>query len=277
MVRVAAVGFTFRSNWLGLLPPSPTRGRAPIWGRRGPTVLSQGDSQDEEDLHCHCRGRFARPGNELGAYHGRSALLGPGLRACGRNWRGYRRRGRHGDRTLHLSGIRAGGGIRRLSGLRGSDAGGLPGRLLGAPAAHGSVWQRGRLQPPALLLPAGVTPSTREDSKDPAVGPAGFLFEATQSIPHPIQSISRRPAVELEAVRLLERAERKARLHAGLSVDLVLIKAALGEQPLHALEVGGLELHHLFPGRLEQPLAGDAVGKAAAEQHVEIGEIVALD
>src|SRR5262249_53932394 len=34
-------GFTFRPNWLGLLPPSPTRGRALIrTGRRGPTVLS---------------------------------------------------------------------------------------------------------------------------------------------------------------------------------------------------------------------------------------------
>src|SRR5262249_9837866 len=83
------------------------------------------------------------------------------------------------------------------------------------------------------------------------------------SIPHPAQHIRGRPAIELEAVRLLESAERKARLHAGLAVDLVLIKPLRREHALHPLEIGGLELHHFLPRRFERAFAADAIGEMA--------------
>src|SRR5205823_2813823 len=43
---------------------------------------------------------------------------------------------------------------------------------------------------------------------------------------HMVEHRLRRPAVEREAVLLLVRAERRARQHAGLAVDLVLIEPA---------------------------------------------------
>src|SRR5208283_3230466 len=55
---------------------------------------------------------------------------------------------------------------------------------------------------------------------------------------HVVEHRGARPAIELEAVRLLVGAERGARFHAGLAVDLVLVEAAGGENVLHRLDVG---------------------------------------
>ena len=47
-----------------------------------------------------------------------------------------------------------------------------------------------------------------------------------------------RPAIDLESILLLIVAERRARQHAGVAVDLVVIKAPRGEDLLHAVEIG---------------------------------------
>src|SRR3984893_5777318 len=69
---------------VGLIAAQPDQGTGTNLGSAGADrSLSQGDSHDEEELHCHCRGRFARPGNDVGADHGRGALLGFWLRPRG--------------------------------------------------------------------------------------------------------------------------------------------------------------------------------------------------
>src|SRR5438477_848821 len=87
----------------------------------------------------------------------------------------------------------------------------------------------------------------------------------------------RRPAIDLEAIGLLIGAERGAREHAGLAVDLVLVDAEPNERALHRLDLVGAQLRRLAPGRLERARIADAFAQVADEQHVEIGEIVFLD
>src|ERR1700722_982615 len=86
-----------------------------------------------------------------------------------------------------------------------------------------------------------------------------------------------RPAIDLQAVLLLIGAERGARQHPGLAVDLVMIVAARGEDFLHAVEIAGRQLRDLAPWRLERARVEDAVAQVTDKQHVEIGEIVLLD
>src|SRR5437868_9745171 len=69
---------------------------------------------------------------------------------------------------------------------------------------------------------------------------------------HVIENGLRRPAVERKAVLLLVGTERRARQHAGLAVDLVLVKSTPGERLLHALHRGRRQLHHIAPRLLER-------------------------
>src|SRR6516162_4480951 len=85
-----------------------------------------------------------------------------------------------------------------------------------------------------------------------------------------------RPAVDLQAVLLLIGAERRARLHAGLAVDLVLIEALRGQRLLHRLDIGGAHDRGLAPRRLKPAGIADAVAHMPDEQHVKVGEIVLL-
>jgi hypothetical protein len=65
--------------------------------------------------------------------------------------------------------------------------------------------------------------------------------ERSKSAPahlHLPQDRRRRPAIDLESILLLIVAERCARQHAGVAVDLVVIKAPRGEDLLHADEIG---------------------------------------
>src|SRR5262247_807770 len=94
---------------------------------------------------------------------------------------------------------------------------------------------------------------------------------------HVVEHRRGRPAVDLDAVGLLISAERRAREHAGLAVDLVLVEAELGERALHALDLRRAQLRVLAPWRLERTRIVDALAQVAYEQHVEIGEIVFLD
>src|SRR5438128_7888928 len=97
------------------------------------------------------------------------------------------------------------------------------------------------------------------------------------SLLHVVEHRRGRPAIDLEPVRLLVGAERRAREHAGLAVDLVLVEAELGEGTLHRLDLGGAQLRVLAPRRLEPTRIGDALAQMADEQHVEIGKVVFLD
>src|ERR1700722_5183548 len=86
-----------------------------------------------------------------------------------------------------------------------------------------------------------------------------------------------RPAIDLQAIALLISAERGARQHAGLAVDLVMIVAAIGQDFLHAVEIAGRQLRDLAPRCLERTRLKHAVAQVTDKQHVEIGEIVLLD
>src|SRR3954447_7647182 len=91
------------------------------------------------------------------------------------------------------------------------------------------------------------------------------------------QHLFARPAIDLEACGLLVGAERSARLHARLAVDLVLVEPRAREPALHRLDIPGSQLLRGRPRRRERLRARHAVGEMADEQHVEIGEIVFLD
>src|SRR5262249_8666349 len=71
------------------------------------------------------------------------------------------------------------------------------------------------------------------------------------SLLHVLEHRRGRPAIDLEPVRLLIGSERRAREHAGLAVDLVLVEAELGERALHRLDLRGAQLRVLAPWRLE--------------------------
>ena len=86
-----------------------------------------------------------------------------------------------------------------------------------------------------------------------------------------------RPAVDLQAVRLLVGADQGARVHAGLAVDLGDRIAQRLQALLDALDALGGELLDVGPGRRESGAAGDAVAEIADEQRVEVGHVVALD
>src|SRR5262249_23850169 len=94
---------------------------------------------------------------------------------------------------------------------------------------------------------------------------------------HVVEHRRGRPAIDLEPVRLLISAERRAREHAGLAVDLVLVEAELGERALHGLDLRGAQLRVLAPWRLEPTRIVDALAQMYDELHVEIGKIVFLD
>src|SRR5499433_1219744 len=109
---------------------------------------------------------------------------------------------------------------------------------------------------------------------------AALLFELSvfrRSLLHIVEHRRGWPAIDLEPVRLLIGAERRAREHAGLAVDLVLVEAELGQRTLHRLDLRGAQLRVFAPWRLERTRIGDALAQMADEQHVEIGEIVFLD
>ena len=78
---------------------------------------------------------------------------------------------------------------------------------------------------------------------------------------HLLQHRGSRPAIDLQPVALLIIAKRRARQHAGLAVDLVMIVAALGQNLLHAIKIAGRQLCDLAPWRLERPRIGDAIRK----------------
>src|SRR5262245_16439044 len=111
--------------------------------------------------------------------------------------------------------------------------------------------------------------------------PAGFCLSPDSVLRrlslHVVEHGSGGPAIDLEPVRLLIGAERRAREHARLAVDLVLVEAELGERTLHRLDLRGAQLRVLAPRRLERARVADALAQMADEQHVEIGEIVFLD
>src|SRR6476620_2704024 len=85
------------------------------------------------------------------------------------------------------------------------------------------------------------------------------------------------PAVDLEAGGFLIRAERRARLHAGHAVELVLVKADARQVTLHGLDIGRAQLRGGRPWRGERLRACHAVGEMADEQHIQVGEIIFLD
>src|SRR6516164_3728038 len=86
-----------------------------------------------------------------------------------------------------------------------------------------------------------------------------------------------RPAIDFKPVALLIFAERGARQHAGLAVDLVVVITARGEKPLHPIEIDGRQLHEARPRRFERPRLADAIAQMPDKQDVEIGKIVFLD
>src|ERR1700722_13669959 len=92
-------------------------------------------------------------------------------------------------------------------------------------------------------------------------------FAAGRSVPlrslHMRKQRRRRPAIELESIVLLIIAERGARFHPGLAVDLVVVIAARGEDFLHAVEIAGGKLRDFAPRRLERPRIGNAIAEMA--------------
>src|SRR5262249_51640451 len=95
--------------------------------------------------------------------------------------------------------------------------------------------------------------------------------------PHVLQHRGGRPAVDLQSVLLLIRAERGACEHSRFSVDLVLVEADRSEPLLHGFYLRSLELFVLAPCPLEWLAAGDAITEMADEEHVEIRKVVVLE
>src|SRR5262249_32469655 len=94
---------------------------------------------------------------------------------------------------------------------------------------------------------------------------------------HVVEHSGSWPTIELETVGFLVGAERRAGLHAGLAIDLVLVEPARGQSLLHRFHVGGTHQRALAPWRLEMTGIHDAITHMADEQHVKIREIVVLD
>src|SRR5688500_2167590 len=105
--------------------------------------------------------------------------------------------------------------------------------------------------------------------RQPGLAAGLFCFRWLSALSaHMREDLGSRPAIELQAVGLLIGAERGARQHAGLAIDLVAIEPELGHAALHRFDLRGAELRRLAPGRLERPRIGDAVAEMADEQHV---------
>src|SRR5262245_52369722 len=132
--------------------------------------------------------------------------------------------------------------------------------------------RRREIENPAGALPAGLLFLPQR-----TVGRIANALILRRAALHVLEHGRGRPAVDLDVVRLLIRAERRAREHAGLAVDFVLVEAELGERALHGLHLCGAQLRVLAPRRLERPRIADALAQVPDEQHVEIGEIVFLD
>src|SRR5262245_52783859 len=81
------------------------------------------------------------------------------------------------------------------------------------------------------------------------------------SPPHVLKHGGGRPAVDLQSVFLLIRAERPACEHARFAVDLVLVETKRSQPLLHQLDIRGLELCILAPRRFELASAGYAVAQ----------------
>src|SRR5262245_44756468 len=94
---------------------------------------------------------------------------------------------------------------------------------------------------------------------------------------HVIEHGAGRPAIELEPVRLLIRAEGGPRHHAGLAVDLVGIERARREVTLDRLDLFRPQLRSLAPRVSKRPRAPDPVGEIADKQNVQVREIVVLE
>ncbi len=94
---------------------------------------------------------------------------------------------------------------------------------------------------------------------------------------HMVEHFGRRPAIDMQPIGLLIRAERGAGFHAGLAVDLVAVDAQFRQPLLHAFDVGGFHLHNLAPRCLKWPWIGNPVGHMADEENVQVREIVFLD
>src|SRR4051794_25310516 len=80
------------------------------------------------------------------------------------------------------------------------------------------------------------------------------------------QHLFARPAIDLETCGFLVGAERSARLHTGLAVDLVLVEPDARQPALHRLDVLGSQLLRGRPRRRERLRARHAVGEMADEQ-----------
>src|SRR5580693_3712212 len=86
-----------------------------------------------------------------------------------------------------------------------------------------------------------------------------------------------RPAIHLQSRRFLIGAERRAGLHPGLAVELVLVEAKARELTLHRFDVGGAQLRRGRPWRRERLRIAHAVAEMTDIQHVEIRKIIFLD
>src|SRR5947208_6363797 len=102
-------------------------------------------------------------------------------------------------------------------------------------------------------------------------------LEASARGAHRLQHRLAGPAVDLEAGGFLIGAERRASLHAGLAVELVLVEPDPGQMLLHRLDVLGAQLRRCRPRCYERQWTSHTVAEVTDEQHIEIGEVIFLD
>src|SRR5882757_5487637 len=82
---------------------------------------------------------------------------------------------------------------------------------------------------------------------------AGFFFLGSASAPvHRAQHRLARPAIDLQPGLLLIGTKRRAGLHPGLAVELVLVETDSRQLLLHRLDVGGAQLPRGRPRRHER-------------------------
>src|ERR1700744_5655714 len=90
---------------------------------------------------------------------------------------------------------------------------------------------------------------------------ARFLLSSGDRAQHRLA----RPAIHLQSGALLVGAERRARLHAGLAVDLVVVEADARQSALHGFDVLGAQLRRGRPWRCKSKRTHHAVGEVADE------------
>src|SRR5262245_23490324 len=134
---------------------------------------------------------------------------------------------------------------------------------------------RGGVKPPKTTS-AGRAPWP-ERIEQSSINAAVDRFALTPARLHLAEHRRSRPAIDFKPVAFLIFAERGARQHASLAVDLVVVVTARGEKPLHPIEIDGRQLHEARPRRFERPRLADAIAQMPDKQDVEIGEIVFLD